>query len=152
MKDAPDPAATPTGLRPNLSRPFTPLSLDRARALLGVRYEVIRELGAGGTSVVYLAHDRKRDRQVAVKMLRPELSAAVVAARFLREIDLGHQLRHANILMADESGSAEGELYYTMSFVDGETLRQRIARETHLSMVDTLSIARAMADALDYAH
>src|SRR4029079_14646570 len=121
-------------------------------ALLGGRYDVIREVGAGGTSIVFLAHDRERACDVAIKVLRPELSIAVLAARFLREVDIGQQLLHENVLPIYESGVAEGELYFTMPYVGGETLRQRLTRETHLPMDDAFRIARAVANALDLAH
>ena len=133
-------------------RLFQPLSTHRVQQLLGDRYTVVRELGAGGTAIVFLAHDRVRGHPVAVKVLRPELSVAVVAARFLREIEIGQRLSHPNVLRVYEYALAEGELYCTMPFVDGETLRERLARETQLTIADALCIARAVARALDYAH
>ena len=133
-------------------RLFTPLSTQRVQQLLGDRYTVTRELGVGGTAIVFHAHDHLRAQQVAVKVLRPELSVAVVAARFLREIEIGRRLSHANVLEIYESGSTDGELYCTMPFVDGETLRARLARETQLTIGETIRIARAVADALDHAH
>src|ERR1051325_9425132 len=152
MSDEREPLrATPRGRQSPFRRPFIPLSLERVRVLLADRYDVARELGAGGTSIVYLAHDREQHRDVAVKVLRPELSAAVVSARFLREVELGQRLAHEHVLPIYESGVAEGELYYTMPYVAGETLRQRLQRETELSIDETLRIARAVASALDYA-
>ena len=140
-------------LRPSFdTRPFRSLTPQRVQQLLGDRYEITREIGAGGTSMVFFALDHVRGHPVAVKVLRPELSVAVVTARFLREIEIGQRLDHPNVLRILEYGSAEGELYYTMPFVDGETLRDRLLRETHLPLEETLRIGRAVADAIDYAH
>src|SRR5262245_8826001 len=147
---APD---SPSGFAPPLElRVLRPLSPERVQRILGDRFAVTRELGAGGTSIVFLAHDYVRGQPVAVKVLRPELSVAVVAARFLREIDIGQRLDHPNVLPIYDYGSADGELYCIMPVVDGETLRQRLAREKQLSIEETLRIARAVAAALDYAH
>ena len=147
---APD---TPSGFGlPVDLRILRPLSPERVEHILGDRYTVTRELGAGGTSIVFLAHDHVRGHPVAVKVLRPELSVAVVAARFLREIDIGQRLAHPNVLPIYDYGSADGELYCVMPVVEGETLRQRLAREKQLSIEETLRIARAVAEALDYAH
>src|SRR5215208_7833386 len=96
---------------------------------LANRYRIERELGAGGMATVYLAHDLKHGRQVAVKVLRPELAAALGHERFLREITTTANLRHPNILPLFDSGEADGLLFYVMPFVDGESLRDRLSRE-----------------------
>ena len=119
---------------------------------LADRYRIERELGAGGMATVYLAQDLKHHRQVAVKVLRPELAAALGPERFIREITTTASLRHPHILPLYDSGEADGFLYYVMPFVEGETLRQRLDREKQLPLEDTLQITREVADALSYAH
>ena len=135
--------------------------LPRLSAALEGRYRVERELGAGGMATVYLAHDVKHDRKVALKVLRPELAAALGAERFLREITTTANLRHPHILPLYDSGRTEadedgqgrtGFLYYVMPFVEGESLRDRLNRERQLPLDDALQIAREVADALSYAH
>ncbi len=121
-------------------------------AALSDRYAVERELGHGGMAIVFLAHDLKHDRQVAIKVLRPELAAALGAERFLREITIAAQLHHPHILPLYDSGEAAGFLYYVMPFVEGESLRDRLERETQLPLEDALQITREVADALSYAH
>ena len=116
------------------------------------RYRVERELGAGGMATVYLAYDAKHGRQVALKMLHPELAARLGAERFLAEIKTTAVLQHPNILQLFDSGVADGLLYYVMPYVAGEALRQRLTRECQLPIEDTLTIARGAAAALDYAH
>jgi Tol biopolymer transport system component len=116
------------------------------------RYRIERELGQGGMATVYLAEDLKHHRQVAVKVLRPELAATLGPERFLREIETTAGLRHPNILPLYDSGAAAGLLYYVMPFVEGETLRDRLHREKQLPLEDALQIAREVADALSYAH
>src|SRR5688572_25562043 len=103
-------------------------------------------------ATVYLAHDAKHDRRVAVKVLRPELAAAIGAERFLSEIRTTAGLQHPHILPLFDSGAAEGLLYYVMPFVEGETLRERLEREQQLPVADALRIATEIADALHYAH
>ncbi len=125
---------------------------DRLRAALADRYEIERELGRGGMAVVYLARDVKHDRDVAIKVLRPEVSAALGADRFLREIQIAAKLQHPHILPLHDSGQADGLLYYVMPYVEGESLRQRLLREKQLPLNDALQIAREVADALSYAH
>jgi len=120
-------------------------------ALAG-HYRIVRELGAGGMAVVFLAHDLKHDRQVAIKALRPELAAVLGAERFLREITTTAQLQHPNILPLFDSGSANGLLYYVMPYVEGETLRARLDRETQLGVTEAVRIATEVAEALQYAH
>ncbi|MGH7514720.1 MAG: protein kinase domain-containing protein [Gemmatimonadales bacterium] len=126
--------------------------LARLRTVLADRYTIERELGRGGMATVYLAHDRKHDRPVAVKVLRPELAASLGPARFLQEIKFAAGLAHPHILPLHDSGDADGFLYYVMPFVAGESLRHRLTREQQLPLEDALQIARAIADALAYAH
>ena len=127
-------------------------SLDDLKIALDGRYEIERELGRGGMAVVYLAHDVRHSRRVAVKVLRPELSTELGAERFLREIDIAARLTHPHILTLHDSGEANGLLYYVMPYIAGESLRQRLDREHQLSIDQALSIARQVASALDYAH
>jgi TolB-like protein len=126
--------------------------LDRLTRALADRYAIERELGSGGMATVYLAQDLKHDRQVAVKVLRPELAAALGPARFLQEIKIAANLRHPHILPLYDSGEADGFLYYVMPFVEGESLRDRLDREKQLAIDDALRVAREVADALSYAH
>jgi hypothetical protein len=116
------------------------------------RYQVERELGRGGMSIVYLARDLRHDRLVALKTLRPELIPALGPERFLREIRIAAQLQHPNILRLHDSGEANGLLYYVMPYVDGESLRQRLDRDGQLPIEDALEITQQVADALAYAH
>jgi tetratricopeptide (TPR) repeat protein/predicted Ser/Thr protein kinase/TolB-like protein len=126
--------------------------LDRLRTTLADRYTIERELGRGGMAVVYLAHDQRHDRRVAVKVLRPELAEFLGAERFLREVQITAQLNHPHILPLLDSGKADGLLYYVMPYVEGESLRKRIDREGQLPLDDALEIARGIAAALSYAH
>jgi len=126
--------------------------MDRIRTGLADRYTIEQELGRGGMAVVYLAHDRKHDRRVAVKVLRPELGEFLGAERFLREVRVTAQLNHPHILPLLDSGRSDGLLYYVMPYVEGETLRSRIAREGQLPLEDALQISREIAAALSYAH
>ena len=126
--------------------------LARLSAALRDRYRVERELGAGGMATVYLAHDLKHDRDVAIKVLHPDLGAALGAERFLSEIRTTARLQHPHILPLLDSGEADGLLYYVMPLVTGETLRARLDRERQLRIADALRIAREVAGALDYAH
>jgi tRNA A-37 threonylcarbamoyl transferase component Bud32/tetratricopeptide (TPR) repeat protein len=119
---------------------------------LADRYRLERKLGEGGMSIVFLARDLRHERLVAVKMLRPELSAALGSERFLREIRIVAGLQHPHILPLHDSGEAGGILYYVMPYVEGESLRQRLDRNGALRPVDVLQIAREVASALDYAH
>ncbi|MEP7067531.1 MAG: protein kinase, partial [Gemmatimonadota bacterium] len=115
-------------------------------------YRIERELGAGGMATVYLAEDLKHHRKVAIKVLHPELSAVLGPERFLKEIELTASLQHPHILPLFDSGSGDGLLYYVMPFVEGETLRSRLARERQLPIEDVVRIASEVASALDYAH
>src|SRR5688572_12890662 len=103
-------------------------------------------------ATVYLAHDLRHDRKVALKVLRPELSAIVGADRFLAEIKTTANLQHPHILPLHDSGEADGSVFYVMPYVEGESLRDRLNRERQLPVEDALRIAREVADALDYAH
>jgi eukaryotic-like serine/threonine-protein kinase len=116
------------------------------------RYQIDRRLGSGGMATVYLAHDQKHDRPVALKLLRPELAVLMGTERFLREIRLSARLQHPNILAVHDSGEIGGQLWFTMPYVDGETLRSLLNREKQLPLDDALRIAGEVADALDYAH
>lgn len=129
-----------------------PITNERFAAAVAERYTIDRELGQGGMATVYLAHDRKHDRTVAIKVLRPELAAAIGAERFLAEIRTTASLQHPHILPLFDSGIADSFLFYVMPFVDGVTLRDRIAREQQLPVADAVGIATQVAAALDYAH
>jgi eukaryotic-like serine/threonine-protein kinase len=129
----------------------TPLAERLATALAG-RYVIERELARGGMATVHLARDLRHDRRVAIKVLREELTAAVGAERFLDEIRITASLQHAHILPLFDSGSAGELLWYVMPFVEGETLRSRLAREGRVPVEEALQLAREMADALEYAH
>jgi serine/threonine-protein kinase len=126
--------------------------VSRLTAALSDRYRIERELGAGGMATVYLAHDIKHRRQVAIKVLRPELAAMLGPERFLREIETTANLRHPHILPLYDSGEAEGFLFYVMPLVEGESLRSRLDRVKQLPIDEALGIAREVADALGYAH
>jgi hypothetical protein len=124
----------------------------RLTSVLSERYAIQRELGAGGMAVVYLAHDRKLDRDVALKVLRPELGAVLGAERFLTEIKISARLDHPHILTLIDSGDADGMLYYVLPFVRGETLREKLKREHQFGLDEALAITKQVASALDYAH
>ena len=119
---------------------------------LADRYVIERVIGMGGMATVYLAKDQKHARQVAVKVLRPELAASIGADRFLKEIEIAAKLNHPHILTLIDSGAVADSLYYVMPFVEGESLRGRLLREKQLSPKVSLSIAKEVADALTYAH
>jgi len=124
---------------------------DLNSALIG-RYSLEGVIGHGGMATVYLARDDRHARQVAVKVLRPEISAAIGTERFLREIEIAAQLNHPHILTLIDSGEAAGFLYYVMPYVEGETLRGRLLREKRMELGTALPIVAETADALDYAH
>ena len=126
--------------------------LDRVRTALADRYDVEREIGQGGMATVYLAQDLKHHRPVAVKLLHPHLAAHLGPDRFLREIQIAARLQHPHIVPLYDSGQAGDLLYYVMPFVSGESLRQRLERETQLPFEDATRLARTVAVALDYAH
>ncbi|MFI5207482.1 MAG: protein kinase, partial [Gemmatimonadales bacterium] len=125
---------------------------ERLRDALKDRYAIEREIGAGGMATVFLAHDVKHDRSVALKVLHPELAAALGPERFLREIKVAARLNHPHIVPLHDSGQAGTLLYYVMPYVDGESLRDRLTREKQLPVDEALEIARDVAAALDYAH
>ncbi|MEP7001421.1 MAG: serine/threonine-protein kinase, partial [bacterium] len=137
--------------------------VQRLSVALAGRYAVEREIGRGGMATVYLALDLKHDRQVAIKVLHPEIGAALGASRFLLEIKTTANLRHPHIVPLFDSGevqlaprtageSAETLLYYVMPLVEGESLRARIDRDKQLPIEESLRIASEVADALSYAH
>ena len=138
---APDPSTSVT----------PPLAARLAKALEG-RYAIEREIAHGGMATVHLARDLRHGRRVAIKVLREEIAAAVGAERFLAEIRVTASLQHPHILPLFDSGSADGVLWYAMPFVEGETLRSRLAREGPLPVAEALRLAREVADALDHAH
>ena len=121
-------------------------------AALEGRYTIERELGEGGMATVYLADDLKHGRKVALKLLKPQLAAVVGAERFLVEIKTTANLQHPHILPLFDSGEVDGLLYYIMPFIDGESLSDKLKRETQLSVKEALGITEALAGALDYAH
>jgi Tol biopolymer transport system component len=125
---------------------------ERLLTALADRYQIERELGAGGMATVYLAHDIKHDRKVAIKVLKPELAAVLGADRFVVEIKTTASLQHPHILPLFDSGEADGFLYYVMPYIQGETIREKLNRETQFGVDDAVRIAREVADALDYAH
>ncbi|HEY6947214.1 MAG TPA: serine/threonine-protein kinase, partial [Gemmatimonadales bacterium] len=126
--------------------------LEQLGAALGDRYRLERKLGEGGMATVFLAEDLKHHRHVAVKLLKPELSAVLGGERFLREIEIAATLQHPHILPLYDSGQAGSLLYYVMPFVEGESLRQRLDREQQLPVGDALRIAREVGSALQCAH
>jgi eukaryotic-like serine/threonine-protein kinase len=131
---------------------MTTAPLDQLRAALADRYRLERELGQGGMATVYLAHDLRHERKVAIKVLRPELAAVIGAERFVREIRTIAALQHPHILGLIDSGEVGGTAYYVMPFVEGESLRDRLVREKQLPVPDAVRIATEVASALDYAH
>ncbi len=125
---------------------------DRLSAALTGRYRIERELGAGGMATVYLAFDEKHDRKVAIKVLKPELAAVLGAERFVVEIKTTAAMSHPHILPLFDSGTADGFLFYVMPYIQGETIREKLNRETQFGVDEAVRIAREVADALDYAH
>jgi hypothetical protein len=126
--------------------------LDRLRDAVQQRYRIEGELGHGGMAIVFIAEDLKHHRKVALKLLRPSLALGIGPARFLEEIAIAAHLAHPHILPLHDSGEAEGLLFYVMPFVEGESLRARLQRETRLPPAEALDITRQVADALAYAH
>ncbi len=127
-------------------------NLDRLKAALADRYTIEEEIGSGGMATVYLAQDIKHDRKVAVKVLKPELAAALGAERFLNEIKVTANLQHPTILPLFDSGQTESFLYYVMPYVEGESLRERLEHEGELPIGDAIRILRDVVDALTEAH
>ena len=128
------------------------MQLDEIQSALPDRYRVTREIGRGGMATVYLAEDLPHGREVAVKVLTEELGSTIDSERFRREIQIAARLSHPNILPAYDSGSTNGLLYYVMPFVDGESLRARLNRESQLPIEDAVALACEVADALAHAH
>ncbi|MBW8773325.1 MAG: serine/threonine protein kinase, partial [Gemmatimonadetes bacterium] len=125
---------------------------DTLQHTLGDAYRVDRELGGGGMSRVFVAHDEGLDRDVVIKVLSEEASAGVSADRFRREIQIIARLQHPNVVSILSAGSASGSLYYVMPFVSGETLRSRLVREGPLPVSDVVRLLREVLDALAFAH
>jgi serine/threonine-protein kinase len=125
---------------------------DRLGTALADRYRILSRLGEGGMATVYLAEDLKHKRRVAVKVLKPELAAVLGAERFVQEITTTASLQHPHILPLFDSGEADSFLYYVMPYIEGETLRQKLDRETQLGIDEAVKITTEVADALDYAH
>src|SRR5881409_3477847 len=125
---------------------------ERLETALAGRYTVEREVGRGGMATVYLAQDRKHRRQVAIKVLAPELAAALGRERFLREITTAARLSHPHIMPLHDSGEADGFLYFVMPYIEGESLRERLLREKQLAIGDAVRIVSQVASALSYAH
>ena len=148
--DAPAAHSSPT--TPSLTPTAASGIADALSRELSGRYDMQREIGRGGSALVYLAHDRARNANVAIKVLRPEFAHALYADRFVREVEIARRLDHPGILPLLESGTL-GELpYFVMPYVEGDTLRDRLRRERHLSIEDALCIACSVAETLDYAH
>ena len=141
---------TQAAIGSRVTEPATPL--DQLTAALADRYRIERELGEGGMATVYLAHDVRHNRQVAVKVLKPELAAVLGVQRFLKENQVTANLQHPHILPLYDSGSAGGALFYVMPVVQGESLRERLVREKLLTVDETIGIIRQIAGALDFAH
>jgi serine/threonine-protein kinase len=125
---------------------------DRLSAALADRYRLERELGQGGMATVYLARDSKHEREVALKVLRPELGAVLGSERFLAEIKITARLDHPHILTLIDSGASDGFLYYVLPYVRGESLRDKLNREKQFGVDEALLITKQVASALDYAH
>jgi serine/threonine-protein kinase len=146
---------TPLLAQPAVQR-FSELAKDPADVkppeMLGDRYQVGRELGRGGMASVYLAHDLKHDRDVAVKIIRSDLSASLGHERFLREIEIAARLRHPNIVPLYDSGQVDGSLFFVMPYEEGQSLRERIRQTGALPVADALNVLRDVARALAYAH
>ena len=124
----------------------------RLTAAVADRYRIERQLGQGGMALVYLAHDAKHERRVALKLLKPELAAVLGADRFLQEIKVTAHLQHPHILPLHDSGEADGLVFYVMPYIEGESLRDRLQRQKQLAIDEALELTRTVAGALDYAH
>ncbi len=137
---------------PERSAPTGAFEVSRVRQALASRYRIEGVLGEGGMATVYLAEDLKHKRQVAIKVMRPELAATLGAGRFLREVEIAAKLSHPNILPVYDSGEMGGILYYVMPVVEGESLPARLKREKQMPVGEALRLAREVAEALAYAH
>ncbi len=140
--------------RPSFPRARANMSeiTERLSTAIADRYKIERELGQGGMATVYLAHDVKHDRKVAVKVLRPDLAASLGSERFLREVRIAANLQHPHVLPLYDSGEADGFLFYVMPYVEGESLRAKLEREGELPVADAVRILKEVVDALAYAH
>ncbi len=125
---------------------------ERLSTALEGRYTVGRKLGEGGMAVVFLAHDERHERDVALKILKPELASEIGADRFLREIKLAARLTHPHILPLFDSGDADGLLFYVMPYIDGESLRERLNRDGQLPLGLVVEMTRQIGAALDYVY
>jgi len=125
---------------------------ERVNAGLGGRYELTGELGRGGMAVVHRARDLRHGREVAVKIMLPNVAVEVGSERFLREITIAARLQHPHIVPVFDSGEADGQLFFVMPLLEGETLRSRLEREGPLPVDEAVRLVREVADALDYAH
>src|SRR5262245_15569072 len=132
--------------------PDSTLPIETLSAALSGQYTIQKQIGAGGMASVFLARDVKHDRRVAIKVLRPELSAHVGTVRFLKEISVTASFQHPHILPLFDSGAAAGFLYYVMPFVEGESLRERLNRERAVPVDEAVRLVTEIADALSYAH
>ncbi|HTH65382.1 MAG TPA: protein kinase [Gemmatimonadales bacterium] len=131
---------------------MTPNTPDRLAAVLADRYRIERELGVGGMATVYLARDVRHDREVALKVLRPELAAVLGADRFLNEVRITARLDHPHIVTLIDSGESDGFLWYVLPYIRGESLRGKLDRERQLGLEEAVAITRQIAGALDFAH
>ena len=129
-----------------------PGEIQGLAAALAQQYRIEREIGRGGMATVYLARDLRHDRRVALKVLNSDLGAVLGVERFLAEIRVTANLQHPNLLPLFDSGGADGKLFYVMPYVDGESLRAKLARDRQLPIDEALHIAAGVASALDYAH
>ncbi|MDQ6717803.1 MAG: serine/threonine protein kinase [Gemmatimonadota bacterium] len=127
-------------------------AIDKLQSALADRYSIEKEIGVGGMATVYLAKDLRHDRDVALKLLKPELGAVLGPERFLAEIRVTAKLQHPNLLPLFDSGEADGQVWCAMPFVEGESLRAKMERERQLSIREAVRIAVLVAGALDYAH
>lgn len=136
------------------TRSFTRMTdlLDRLRSILGERYTITREIGRGGMAAVFLAEDRKHERQVAIKVLHPELAQAIGGERFLREINIAAHLRHPHIVPLLDSGEADGLFYFVMPYVEGESLRDKLDSQGRMDIAEAARYWRDVIDAIAYAH
>ena len=149
---APPPSPVPCIIPSNDGPTTTPEGASRLADALRDRYRIERELGAGGMATVYLAHDARHDRRVAIKVLKPELGALIGSQRFLSEIRTTANLQHPHILPLFDSGAADSLLYYVMPYIEGISLRDRLTRDRQLSVAEATRIASEIGAALDYAH
>ena len=144
-----------TQVAPTLTRrcmAIPEFELRELQTLLSDRYRVEREIARGGMATVFLAHDLRHDRKVALKVMHPEVAVAMGHERFLREIKLAAKLSHPNILTVHDSGESGGYLWYTMPYVDGQTLRQKMLKEGRVQVYDVLRLMHEAAEAIGYAH